>query len=67
MTVGKDIEAVSLAVQIDGKAYFVMMPQENLKLVANMAASLTDSGTLQVVPAPEGFKFTTIGELKGDN
>lgn len=67
MTVGEDIESVSITVKIGGKPYFVVMPQEDLKLVAQMAVGLADDGKLKVVPAPEGFKFVTIGELKGEN
>lgn len=59
-----EIEKVSLAVQIDGKPYFVALPQERLKLVVSMAQGLADNGKLNVAKAPDGFKFTELDSLK---
>jgi hypothetical protein len=56
-----EIELVSMSVQIKGNVYFVALSQEKLLILASLAASLSDKGTLPVVPAPEG---TTLGPLR---
>jgi hypothetical protein len=37
-----EIEKVSLTVQIDGKLYLVVLPQESLVLLVKMAERLSD-------------------------
>ena len=61
-----DIEKTCIAVQIDGKPYFVALEQDRMNIVLNLITGLSDNGKLNVVAAPEGFKFITIGELKED-
>lgn len=56
--------AVSLAVEYEGKPYFVALPQDRLKILVKMAASLSDSGSLPLSAAPENFKFMSLGEAK---
>jgi hypothetical protein len=55
-----NITAVSIAVQIDGKAYFVNLPHERMLILMQMASALFDGGRLGVVPAPPGFEFTAL-------
>ncbi len=57
------ITAVSIAVQINGKAYFVNLPHDRAMMVMNMAGGLSDNGKLNVVPAPAGFNFTKIEDM----
>lgn len=55
-----NITAVSIAVQIDGKPYFVNLPHERMLILMQMASALFDTGRLGVVPAPPGFEFTAL-------
>ena len=55
-----NIDKASLAVEIDGKVYLAAIKKERLQVLLKMAASLSDNGKLNVIPAPEGCKFTTI-------
>lgn len=57
-----NIEKVSLAVQIDGIVGFVVLDQERLKLLVQMSSSLSDNGKVNVVRAPAGFEFMTLGD-----
>jgi hypothetical protein len=59
----EEIEAVSLAVQIKGKAYFVNASQDELKLLVQMAAGFTGN-KLKVVKAPDSFKLMPISDIK---
>ena len=58
-----DIEKVSLAVQIEGKAYFVALDRDKLHLLVQMAQGLSENGKLNVIPAPEGFAFKQIKDV----
>jgi hypothetical protein len=63
MSVGA-ITAVSIAVEIAGKAYFVNLPHDRMLILMKMAEGLSDSGKLGVVAAPAGYSLTPIGMLK---
>jgi hypothetical protein len=63
MSQGK-ITRASLAVEIDGKPYFVLIPQDRTYMLAHLASALCEGGTLTVTPAPEGFKFASLSEMK---
>jgi hypothetical protein len=65
MSEGK-IGRISFAVEIDGKPYFVALPQERLRVLVTLAGSLSDSGKLPVLDMPEGFKFTELETNKGE-
>ena len=56
---------LSLAVEHNGKAYFVVIPQEHWEILLHMVAGISDNGTLRLVSAPEGFKFETLDKRKG--
>lgn len=58
-----NIDKVCIAVEIEGKPYFVALNQDRMKLLMKMACGLADNGNLNVVKAPQDFKFTTIGEM----
>lgn len=58
-----EITAVSIAVQIGGKPYFVNLPQERMLILMNMASGLFDNGHLHVVAAPESYKFMPIKDM----
>lgn len=54
------IGRISLALEINGKPCFVVLPQDRMMLLVNLAVSLSDNGKLPVVKAPAGFKFETL-------
>lgn len=58
-----EIGRVTMAVEIDGVPCFVVLPQDRMKMVVTLAASLSDTGKLPVVKAPEGYKFSVIGSM----
>jgi hypothetical protein len=60
-----DIDKVCIAVEIEGKPYFVALEQDRMLLLMKMACGLSDNGQLNVVKAPQDFKFTAIGDLNG--
>lgn len=57
---GSAIGRISMAVEVNGKPCFVVLPQDRMMLLVNLAASLSDNGKLPVKKAPEGFQFTSI-------
>ncbi len=57
------LDKVSLAIEMDGQAYFVVLPQESLKLLVKMAEGLSDNGALPVKKCPDGFAFTDYSGL----
>lgn len=58
-----NITAVSIAIQVDGRAYFVNLPHAQMMILMALAGSLTDGGALKVVAAPDKYKLIPIGEL----
>jgi hypothetical protein len=58
-----NIEKISLAVQIDNKAYFVALDSSKLHLLIKMAQGLSDNGKINVIPAPDGFEFKQIKDI----
>jgi hypothetical protein len=59
-----EITRVCMAVEIDGKPHFVMLPQERMLMLVDFAATLSDNGKLPVLAAPDEFKFETLGMQK---
>lgn len=55
-----EIEKVALMVQIGGKPYHVALSQDKLRLVCNLAASLSDTGALPVVLAADGYRLEEL-------
>lgn len=56
MSVGR----VSIAAEIDGKVYFVVLPQERMKILLKLAEGLCDGGKLPVKKAPDDYKFQEV-------
>ena len=54
------VTRASLAAEIDGKIYFVALPQDRMQLLLKLAQGLFDGGELVVIPAPADYKFTEI-------
>jgi hypothetical protein len=63
MSTEKSIQKVALLVEIDGQAYYVNLPQDRLKMVVQLAQSLSDNGSLPVHKATN-FKFIGHEETK---
>ena len=59
-----DIEKISIAVEVEGKPYFVVLPQESMHVVLMAAQGLRDNGKLNLVDAPEGFLMVPLNELE---
>lgn len=47
---------LSLAVEHEGKPYFVYVPKECWQILLNLASGFTGN-TLKLIPAPEGSRF----------
>lgn len=59
------VNRACLAVELDGKPYFVNLPQDRmLQMLIPLAASLSDNNKLNVIAAPEGFRFMSLAEMK---
>lgn len=58
------VSKVSLAIEIEGQAYFVALPQERLVLLVKMAEGLADNGKLPVQKCPAGFAFQNFDGSK---
>ena len=64
---GMNITALSLAVEIDGQAYFVKTEKEHYQILMHMVQGLSPTGKLEVVPAPADFKFTTMAKHRKES
>lgn len=62
-----DIDKIALFIETGGQAYAVTLPHEQLMILVQMASGLSDTGALPVQKLPEGFQFTTIGEVANGN
>lgn len=60
------IDALCLAFESDGRSYFVNTKKEDWALILRMVQGLSETGKLEVVPAPAGVKFTTLTEVCGE-
>ncbi|MDQ1921661.1 hypothetical protein [Massilia pseudoviolaceinigra] len=59
-----DITAISIAIQMEGKTYFVALPHQRFMLLMKMAEGLSDSGRLPVVAAPASYQFMPVEEMQ---
>ena len=57
---------LSLAVEHEGKPYFVYVPKECWQILLNLASGFTDN-TLKLTPAPEGSRFEELNNKKGQS
>lgn len=60
------VTQISIAVEIDGKTYYVALSQQKLLSLVPFACALSDSGKLPVVPAPEGTTFFQLSSKKDE-
>lgn len=58
-----DIARVSMAVELEGQAYFVYLPLESFRVLLSMSQGLSENGQLNLVKAPANYKFEAIGGL----
>lgn len=59
-----EIGRVSMMVEVDGQACAVVLPQDRMKMLIDIAASLSDSGKLPVKKLGEEYQFETIGTVR---
>lgn len=59
MTTGT-IGRIVLAVEPNGKPYYVTLPQDRLQMLVQLAESLSDDGKLPVRKAPQGHVFQEV-------
>ncbi|WP_270827891.1 hypothetical protein [Aeromonas sp. Y318-1] len=57
-----NITKLSLAIEIDGEAFFVKTEKDHYQLILTMVQGLSPTGKLEVVRATADFKFTTMAE-----
>jgi len=58
------VDKLTIAVEIEGEPYFVLIPSENKEAAIIMLQGLSKNGKLNVVKAPDGTKFEAIGNNK---
>lgn len=56
------IGKISIALEVDDKVCFVILPEDRMRLLMDLAAQLSDNGKLQVVKAPDDFRFMEMGK-----
>ena len=61
------IDKMSVAVEVEGKLYFVSIDKTSIALIANMIGAMQPDGVLNLVKAPDDYKFCTTGEIMGDS
>ncbi|MCK5680191.1 hypothetical protein KAI46_05200 [bacterium] len=59
MKIGK----VCMMVEIDGRVCAVVLPQDKMLILVDLASSLSDSGKLPVREMGDSYKFETIEAL----
>ncbi len=57
-----EIGRVAIVVELDGEPKFVALPPDRMRMLIQLAESLSDTGRLPVVKA-DGFRFK---DLRGD-
>ena len=55
-----EIGRVSMIVECNGKPCAVVLPQERLRILVNLAASLSDTGSLPVKELGSEYHFETL-------
>ena len=55
-----EIGRVSMVVECDGKPCAVILPQERMRLLINLAASLSDTGVLPVKAMGSDYHFEVV-------
>lgn len=49
-----------IAAEIEGKPYFVIIPEESHQLLVTLVAGISEGGKLNVVAAPEEFRISNL-------
>ena len=57
-----EVSKASLAVEIDGKPYAVVLKDVDINLMIQVVSSLFSDDTLKVLPLNEDYKFESIAE-----
>ncbi len=57
-----NITKLSLAIEIDGEAFFVKTEKDHYQLILQMVQGLSPTGKLEVVRAPANIEMTTLAE-----
>ena len=55
-----DVDKLTIAVEIDGAPYFVLLPEGTKDILLHMIQGVSTNSKLNVVKAPEGFKFEAL-------
>lgn len=55
-----EIGRISMVVECDGRPCAVILPQDRMRLLVNMAASLSDTGVLPVKALGSEYHFETL-------
>jgi hypothetical protein len=55
-----EIGRISMVVECDGKPCAVILPQDQMRLLVNLAASLSDTGVLPVRALGSEYHFETL-------
>ena len=56
-----EIGRVSMMVEVDGKPCVIVLPQERMRMLVDLAASLSDNGKLPVKKLGDEYHFETVG------
>ena len=60
MSITTEIGRISMVVECDGKVCAVVLPQDRMRLLVNLAASLSETGVLPVKVLPSSYHFETL-------
>ena len=60
------IGRIALLVEIDGECCTVALPQSELRILVEMARSLSPNGRLQVIPGDGRLEFVEKPKAKGN-
>ena len=55
-----NIEKLSIQAEVDGHGYFVLVPKDKKDLILKMLAGFSKDGKLQLLRAPDDYKFEEI-------
>ena len=58
--VSMEIGRVSMMVEVNGHVWAVVLPQDRMRMLVNLAASLSDSGKLPVKKLSDDYHFETV-------
>lgn len=59
-----EITRVAIMVEVDGNPHAVTLPHEQMMVLMKIATGFGENGALPLVALPEGFEFSTVGEVR---